>query len=198
MKRSEPRIYYKFETMKDLEEVFPAFIKDLNSRALGVQIMNIKTFILFLSSLSFLHSAQVLNSISQEPIANATIRANTQSYTSNEHGQFTLEGKQDLQIRALGYKRLNIQSDNDTTIHLEPFTPKALYLSYWALSSPKYRRNILSLIHETEINTLVLDVKNSYGDIAFRGTSALAKKAGAYKKRTLKDIDSFMKTLKEM
>lgn len=48
-----------------------------------------------------------------------------------------------------------------------PATVKALYVSSWTAGSVKYRDPIVKLIDETELNSIVIDVKDSTGRIGF-------------------------------
>jgi hypothetical protein len=47
------------------------------------------------------------------------------------------------------------------------------------------------------MNSLVIDLKSSRGDISFRSESSLAREAGAQRVRTLKDLPEFLAELKE-
>lgn len=49
-----------------------------------------------------------------------------------------------------------------------PDEVKALYISSWVAGSPKYRDPILKIIDETEINSIVIDIKDSTGRISFK------------------------------
>lgn len=53
--------------------------------------------------------------------------------------------------------------------HIETPEPlKALYISSWVAGSPKFRDSIIKIIDETEINAIVIDVKDSTGKISFK------------------------------
>jgi hypothetical protein len=163
--------------------------------------MRLLLLLLFLSELVYatLYEGIIVDKITQKPIHNATITAKHHVVKSDLNGKFQIDNdKESLSFRALGYKRLSSSMHNINIIELEPIQVKSLYLSYWALDSAKYRREILALAKKTEINSIVLDIKNSYGDVAFRGTSDMAKKSGAYKRRTLKDVDRFITKLKAL
>ncbi len=54
------------------------------------------------------------------------------------------------------------------TIHLEtPESVRALYMSAWVAGTPNIRKNILSIISSTDINSIVIDIKDSTGRISF-------------------------------
>lgn len=110
--------------------------------------------------------------------------------TQNSHDQ------KDVFIKAYGYKQQSVKHGVNTVL-LEPFKAKALYVSFWAASSGKYMRRILELAKTTEINTVIVDVKNVYGDLSYKTNVKLAKEIGAHSRRTIKDIDAFIATLKE-
>jgi len=83
-----------------------------------------------------------------------------------------------------------------TEIRLAPFTPKALYLSYWAVTSKKHLDRVMKVLDETEANTLVLDVKSEYGLLAYDSGLPVADAIGAYNRKTLPHMEEFLKMLK--
>jgi hypothetical protein len=82
-------------------------------------------------------------------------------------------------------------------IKLVPFTPKALYLSFYGIGHKPIRESALSLVRETELNALVIDVKGDRGMISYKSAIPLVSEVGAQKIITIKEIDSLMKSLKE-
>jgi hypothetical protein len=100
-------------------------------------------------------------------------------------------------VRKAGYLPQKVAVDFPLHLTLQPFTPKALYLSYWAASSDQRREQLQWLIAETGMNSLVIDLKSSRGDIAFRSQIPLALEAGAQRVRTLKDLPKFLAQLKQ-
>lgn len=49
-----------------------------------------------------------------------------------------------------------------------PSAVKALYISSWVAGSPKFRDSVIKIIDETEINAIVIDIKDSTGRISFK------------------------------
>jgi hypothetical protein len=80
---------------------------------------------------------------------------------------------------------------------LIPFTPKAVYLSFYGIGDRRLRESALGLLRETELNALVIDVKGDKGMISFRSSIPLATEVGAQKVITVKEMGSILKTLKE-
>lgn len=77
-------------------------------------------------------------------------------------------------------------------------TIKALYLTFWGASSnSKTFRRILELIDQTQLNAIVVDVKNEYGSTMFWTGFKQANSYGAHRNRTNRDIKKFMRTLKQ-
>jgi len=74
---------------------------------------------------------------------------------------------------------------------------RGLYISFWAAGSQKKMDKIFDIIDKSDINTVVVDIKNEYGYLSFKGDVKEAKNIGAYKRRTIKDIDTFIKKLKQ-
>jgi hypothetical protein len=60
---------------------------------------------------------------------------------------------------------------------------RAAYVSSWVAGSPKYRDPIIKLIDETELNSIVVDVKDSTGRIGFSVSDADLQKMGTTENR---------------
>lgn len=158
-------------------------------------------FLLFLS-ISFslfasTHSIRILDKETLLPIENATISGQFGTFTSDTQGCAVLDtAEKELFIKACGYRQQNIDPAAKT-VFLQPFVPKALYLSFWAASSEKRLNRILELAEKTEINTVIVDVKNEYGDLLYKSRVARAEKIGAHKNRTVYNIEKFIALLKQ-
>ncbi|NOQ41298.1 MAG: GTP-binding protein [Desulfuromusa sp.] len=126
------------------------------------------------------------------------LRTADDSTFSAADGSFQLQSNDaEIVVRLPGYLPQKIAADFPLHLQLQPFTPKALYLSYWAADSNDRRNHLQHLISETGMNALVIDLKSSRGDIAFRSQSLLARAVGAQKVRTLKDLPEFLAELKQ-
>lgn len=82
-------------------------------------------------------------------------------------------------------------------IELVPFTPKGIYLSFYGIGDRKLREDALDLLRETELNTLVIDVKGDRGMIPYRSSIPLATEIGAQKIITVKDMRGLIESLKK-
>ncbi len=76
-----------------------------------------------------------------------------------------------------------------------PVKVKGIYLTGYVAGSPGMFDEILSHIEQTEINAVVIDVKNDEGRVTFAMDSPLVNEVGSVKK--LMDIESVMAKLKE-
>jgi len=145
-------------------------------------------------------SGTIVDKKSSDPISNALISDSLHSVKSNINGSFKIKSSEKIyHVKAYGYKPLSFRYDtNQTLIKLTPITIKALYLTFWGASNnSKTLKNILNLIDKTEVNAVVMDVKNEYGSTSFLTSFKEANKYGAHKKRTNRNIQKFMKTMKE-
>ena len=75
-----------------------------------------------------------------------------------------------------------------------PKQVKAVYISAWVAGSPKFRDSIIKIIDETEINAIVIDVKDSTGRVSFEMPNSLIKDSGSVEKR-IANIRSLTDTL---
>ncbi len=75
-----------------------------------------------------------------------------------------------------------------------PTAVKAIYMSSWAAGHPKFRKHLFDLIDTTEINSVVIDVKDYSGRISFMVEDPVLKETGAAEKR-IPDVKEFIGTL---
>jgi hypothetical protein len=133
------------------------------------------------------------------PIDKAIISDSAKSVKSDENGSFSIKSEEKYyHVKAYGYRPYTFSSDaNITTISVEPIKVKALYLTFWGANIySKTTARILDIIENTEINTIVVDVKNEYGSTSFKTSFKQANDYGAYKDRTIGDIENFMEVMK--
>jgi len=133
------------------------------------------------------------------PIEKAIISDSSQSIKSDENGSFFIKSKENsYHVKAYGYRPHSFSTDtNSTTIEVEPIKVKALYLTFWGANiHSKTVKRILDIVENTEINALVVDVKNEYGSTSFRTSFKQANKYGAYEDRTIGNMKNFMELMK--
>ncbi len=75
-----------------------------------------------------------------------------------------------------------------------PDQVKAVYISAWVAGSPKFRDSIIKMIDDTELNAIVIDVKDSTGRISFDMPDPYLRKFGSIEKR-IANIRSLTDTL---
>lgn len=79
--------------------------------------------------------------------------------------------------------------------HLDtPPQVKAIYITSWVAGNKKLRDSLVKIAEETEINSVVIDIKDYTGRIAFEVYDPLLKGLGAYENR-IPDIKEFIKEL---
>lgn len=147
-------------------------------------------------------SGRVIDAATGQPIAGAIVTLQRQVAQTGKDGLFQAECAGDrLLVRAPGYLRhetgIDCQKGEDREIRLTPFTPKALYLSFFGIGNTALRQAALDLIAETELNALVIDVKGDRGLIAYKSAIPLAAEAGAQKILTVRDIRGLLASLRE-
>ncbi|SFV68836.1 COG1306 predicted glycoside hydrolase [hydrothermal vent metagenome] len=141
----------------------------------------------------------LIDAKSNLPIANATISDTNSSTKSDKNGLFYIDSNSSLyHIKAYGYRPLSFYPHNNKTIKLEPIKVKALYLTFWGASNNSSRlKKILNIIDTTEVNALVVDVKNEYGSTMFLTNFKEANSYGAQRKRTNRNIQKFIQTMRK-
>lgn len=75
-----------------------------------------------------------------------------------------------------------------------PESVKAIYMTSWVAGTPKWRTELVDFIKKTEINSIVIDIKDYTGMLAFDTDSALIKSVGSEEIR-VRDLKDFIKIL---
>ena len=169
-----------------------------------------KSLLSLLLTIVFLHSSpgypltyggQVLDALTNRPIKDARVTlSDHQVVRTDANGVFQFEGgNHPIAVRASGYRRgepaVSPEEDKAYRIKLMPFTPKALYLSFYGIGTKALRQPVLKLIEETELNALAIDIKGDRGMIAYQSSVPLAAEIGAQKISTIRDIHGLLRTL---
>ena len=146
-------------------------------------------------------TGRVVDFFTGKPVKGALVTSNNEVVLTDENGIFTVNtGLTKLAVRAPGYGRTEetiLPLDSlPQEIRLIPFTSKALYLSFYGIGDRSLRESAVKLIDETELNTLVIDVKGDKGMIPYKSSISLAAEVGAQKIITVREMANLMKTLK--
>ena len=132
-----------------------------------------------------------------QPLAGVEIHRDGAQILSDDDGHFALRaGTGDLILRAPGYRALKVTELTSPVLELEPFIPKALYLSFWGADSRDLRARLLRQLRDNDLNALVIDIKSVRGHIAYRSDIPLAREIGAQRVRPLKDLPALLAVLK--
>lgn len=92
---------------------------------------------------------------------------------------------------------VDTEPDEETVLHLDtPVPVKAIYMSQCVVGTPSFRDELVALVEETELNSLIIDVKDFSGTIGFptkdpRFEAASMQSCGAY------DMKEFLAELHE-
>ncbi len=69
------------------------------------------------------------------------------------------------------------------SIALSPRTVKAIYLTSWSAGVPARITQAITLVKETELNAIVIDLKDATGKVAFQTSSPLIQRIGSEENR---------------
>jgi hypothetical protein len=161
------------------------------------------SFLLLLVSFLSLQASsyiQLFDAVSNQMITQATISDSTKLFHCDSNGTFAIESSEDLfHIKAYGYRPLSFtKQDSNATISLQPIEVKALYLNFWVSNITSSRaKKALRMIQESQLNAVIVDIKNEEGATSFLTSFDQANTYGAHEKRTNRDIEAFMKYMKD-
>jgi len=143
-------------------------------------------------------AGRVVDAESGAAIAEAIITADGYAVKAEADGRFAIElSDPKIGIRAPGYERRVIDAETaaGNPIRLAPFTPRALYLSFYGIGSATLRNDALKLIRETQLNAVVIDIKGDRGLVAYHSAVPLASEIGAQKTITIPDLPALLQSL---
>jgi len=144
-------------------------------------------------------SGTIIDKNTYEPIQNVIISDSKHSVRSDANGSFSINSKEGTyHVKAYGYRPLQFsQNQEEKIIEVESINVKALYLTFWGANiNSKTLNRILNIIDETDVNSIIVDVKNEYGSTSYKTGFKQANGYGAWHSRTIKDIEKFMELMK--
>lgn len=143
----------------------------------------------------------VRDQASGQPLAQATVVAGHALAHTDEQGRFSLDvaaGTTRISARALGYRRQELDLSPAATsiaFALQGVRPKALYLSVFGVGSTLLRGDALDLVRSTEINALVIDLKDDRGLVPYRSAALAEGGLVTQKIVTVADMPELVKAL---
>jgi hypothetical protein len=149
------------------------------------------------------HLLTVVDHHTGQAIAGAVVTLDGENLNPDPQGLFPLtKAGGTVKARAHGYNRAEQALPDPLPagpleVKLSPFTPKALYLSFYGVGSKALRGPAMKMIEDTELNALVIDVKGDRGMIPYRSSVPLATEVGGQKIITVRDAEGLMALFKE-
>jgi hypothetical protein len=146
-------------------------------------------------------TGRVVDFFTGKPVKDAFVTSNNDVVLTDENGIFTVNAAlSKVGVRAPGYGRTEQivipLNGVPQEIKLIPFTPKALYLSFFGIGDRSLRESAIKLIQQTELNTLAIDVKGDRGMIPYKSSIPLAAEVGAQRTITVREMAPLMRSLK--
>ncbi|HEY7304394.1 MAG TPA: putative glycoside hydrolase [Bryobacteraceae bacterium] len=138
-------------------------------------------------------SGQVIDKTTGRPIPDAIVTSGTTTTRTNAKGVFVFQSDEKIvAARAYGYGRAAVAIDDQhraaIIVELPSIAPRAVYLSFWGVSSAAVREPVLHLVGTTPVNAVVIDVKGDLGYVSYRTSAPIASQIGSVKTVTIPDI----------
>ncbi len=138
----------------------------------------------------------VVDATTHRPVANAWVVADGVVNKTGTHGEFEVKTKAGfVNARAAGYGRVHLPIEGDMRVVLTPLKVRALYMSFWAVSSQTMRAHIYDTAAKAHMNAVVIDVKGDLGMVAFRSGVPMVAKIGANRVITIPDAPALIADL---
>jgi hypothetical protein len=141
---------------------------------------------------------KVVDAVTGSAIVGATVAApRGPEIRSDTSGAYRLDTTGVVYARAPGYRAATVDAAQAQLIKLEPFVPKALYLSEFGVGYRPLREAALRFVDEKTINALVIDIKGDRGLVDYPSAITLAEDSGARQFTTIPDLGGLVKSLHE-
>lgn len=89
----------------------------------------------------------------------------------------------------------NAQPSEPAVAHLPTPNPlKALYITSWVAGTPNWRAQLIKLVEDTELNAVVIDIKDYSGRISFHVSDPALRAVGSGSNR-ISDVEDFIREL---
>lgn len=130
--------------------------------------------------------SRIVDAITGLPVAGGIVYLGTGETFANMDGTLDLPlqpAGTTLTVKVPGYRKayITINGDNPLEIHLEPFQARGIYIPFGLLALPEKVKALIDNLAQTELNTVVVDVKSDRGFISFESQVPLAATIGAYR-----------------
>ncbi len=142
----------------------------------------------------------------QRPVLGATVTAQSgdqivSTATTGSDGSFTLDDVAwpiTLTVAASGYDMVTkpLGRCDDADLWIEPFEVRAVYMPMGLLTVEERVDGLVDLVDRTELNTLVIDVKNDFGWLAYPSQVPAAVTAKAFRSEVM-DVRGLLRRCKE-
>ena len=152
------------------------------------------------ASVCYAQQGRIVDAATGIGVAGATVTIGDRVVETDADGSFQARAPTaTVQARAPGYRAATMSVAafllGHSILRLIPFRPKALYLSFYGIGSQAIRDAALKLIHDAQLNAVVIDVKGDRGLIAYRSGIPLAQVAGAQRIITIPDLPALLQSL---
>jgi hypothetical protein len=144
----------------------------------------------------------VIDAQTKQGIALAHVVIGALTVRTDDEGHFTLPASlagQAVGARAPGYRqqqsRLLPASSAPLVLPLRRFQAKGLYLSAYGIGSSKLRGDALALMAQTDLNSLVIDIKGDASIVPYRSAALAAQGLPKQSVITVRDMPALIKDL---
>jgi hypothetical protein len=166
-------------------------------------LQNLCLGVTFFVAASYISAGEIAGRVvdaNGQPIRNAIVTSGAVSTRTNLTGDFIIQSdEKSVAARAYGYGRTSATIDErhrmDITLKLAAITPRAVYLSFWGVSSAAVREPVLRLVSTTPVNAVVIDIKGDLGYVSYRTSSPIAVQIGSVRTVTIRDIRALIERL---
>ncbi len=162
-----------------------------------------RTFFVFFVLCTSLLARNVIgfieNANTNEFVANAKVCDSKKCVLSDASGTFIITTDEErLHVKAYGFRPYGFDVNASKIHFIRPVEVKALYLTFWGANprSKTFKRT-LQLLQSTPVNSIIVDVKNEYGDLLYKSGLQKAAQNRAYENRQVYDIQDFVGRLKQ-
>jgi len=159
-------------------------------------IFAFSSFLAFCESVPRNVHGTVIDANTHTPISGAWVNAGGQIVRTAANGEFEFKtNAKSADLRAPGYRRSTVPVDAEMHVPLSPLHVRALYMSFWAVSSQPLRAHIYETAAKAHLNAVVIDIKGDLGMVGIHAPIPMVAKTGANRVITIPDAPGLISDL---
>jgi len=172
----------------------------MKARSCTASVLALVFLILIPDGEATAQAGHLIDAVSGATVADGVITVAGQERRADKSGAFRFDrNAYRVLARAPGYRAASLSveelASSGGVLRLEPFTPRALYLTVYGIGSKKLTGDVLAIIGSGSANALVIDLKGDRGIVPYPSAVQLTTNPGARAVTSIPNLRELVETM---